>query len=480
MDKEIIFKGEWFLPNNIENKIIGTLTFIPSELYSILELFGSLGNDFENDGDFNLILGKTIKGDHITLYNCRVFKSSGFPRNKNTKNQVLDSNILQTSSLNVECIFTGIHIDNLDDLVFKKIETEIYNLEDWVGIDGFSRISREYIDKTSLKIDFNYLTPKPIEFKINDTLGGAFNFLIKPNTLTSFQKEYNFIQTTFLSIISSDYLPFNQFLENVYIFQNFLVISMYSHTNTLSIEFFADRFTERIKGGIENEFIEIPKRIKFYKGHRKKIERERPKRHFEMLFTYDDIKEDFPIIIINWFEKYNILSSSFNLFFYQFYLNERYIDVLFLNLAQAAETLHYHLNPERKRIDVDKFKQFKKELKEKLPIELFSWVNDELSNHLYLDTRLNELIEKYSNKILLKRIGETKIFIKNIKDTRNYLTHFNPELKNKSLKGIELVDLYEKLQLLLITAILIESGFSKELVEKLFVNKALSVFNINV
>lgn len=54
MEEDIVYKGEWFLPDNLDNKIKGILTFKPNENYSLLELFGFL-YEFENTDNIDFI-----------------------------------------------------------------------------------------------------------------------------------------------------------------------------------------------------------------------------------------------------------------------------------------------------------------------------------------------------------------------------------------------------------------------------------------
>ena len=53
-----------------------------------------------------------------------------------------------------------------------------------------------------------------------------------------------------------------------------------------------------------------------------------------------------------------------------------------------------------------------------------------------------------------------------MRDSRNYYTHYSSELKDKSLHGMELYYLTQRLKLLLTFALLLDSGFSKELLNK--------------
>lgn len=470
MDEEIVFKGEWFLPNNLDNKVSGVLTFKPFADYSELELFGHIG-DYNESRNFDLILGKTFNGEIITLHVCRVVHYTGFPHHSDKKR-------VHFSKLKIDYIFSGIHINNVEDLVFNKIETEIYNLENWVGIHGFSDGSGEYNDNGKYGIDFGYIQPKPIRFNIRNGLDGSFDFLISRDAFVLSQKEYRFIQSTIYSLTSTKPVSFHQLLYDAYVFQNFLVTATFMHTNLFHICLYSDKFSSTHFSGYDE--IILPTTIKLYFRQSKKIEREKPKLAFEMLFTYDDIEKQFPFIIKKWYEKYNVLADSFGLFFYQFYITDKYLSILFLNLTQAAESFHYHLNPKQKLIESAEFKKRRKEIEDKLPEDLFLWIKPQIRNELYLDIRLSELIEQYCNDALLKYIGDVDLFKRNIKNTRNYYTHFNPELKNKALEGNELFDLYVKLRMFLISAFLVETGFEKALVSDLFYKNGGHVFPVNM
>lgn len=479
MDKEITFKGEWFLPNNVENKVKGILVFKPSDRYSRLELFGSLF-EYQDVYNIDLILGNAFDGGEITLYRCYVKKLIGIPRNGDSDFRNKNSSNHQSSIYEVEYIFDGAHITTIKDLVFQKISAEIYNLAEWVGIHGFGNFNHDFQNEEGLLINCNYLEPKPIDFEINDKLNGTINFSSSTSSISRFQKEARISQITYLTLKSSEYLDLSEILDYIYKFQNFLVISMFTHTNPTNIELSCDKFFDNVNNG-RSEYIQHPKQINLYYNQRKKIARDTPKTHFEMLFSYEDIKFQFPLIISKWFEKYELLNPTFNLIFYQFYLNEHVIDVLFLNLAQAAESFHYLLNiKNNKRIPSNEFAKRKKILKEAInDDELYCWVSNQLYNGLTLDARLKALIEEYPiPQKVLAFIGDSDIFIKQVKVSRNYYTHFNPKEKNNALKGSDLVELYQKLQLLIISVILIEVGFEERLLNRFFTYKSSRVFHI--
>ncbi|CAD0007768.1 ApeA N-terminal domain 1-containing protein [Flavobacterium chungangense] len=478
-DQEIIFKGEWFLPNKIDNKVKGTLTYNSSKQYSLLELFGSL-YDYKDFNKIDFILGNTFDGYEITLHKCYIRNLRGVPKNPEQKLKMINLSRQESSSYEVEYILEGAHIKKYDELSFNEIISEIFNLDEWLGVHGFSNIRPTFRQDDGFNISLNYNEPNPIEFKINEDLDGAFRFHTTTSTTSHFQKEYFIKQTTYLTLFSKASLSLLDCIQYLFKFQNFLITSIYKPINSSNLELMCDKVYNDIRVS-ETEYIKAPKRVKLYYHQRNNNIKEIPRTHFQMLFTYDDIKDKFPEIISNWFEKYKILNPTFNLIFYHFYRSEKIIDVFFLNLAQAAESFHYLLNIKNKQSKIlpkAEFERRRNKIKDSLNDDvLYDWVNLQLKNDLILEMRLRELVGKYSLPSISQFIGDAEIFIKQVKHSRNYYTHFDPKGEKNALTGSDLVDLYLKLQRVLIASILIEIGFDKQLLDQLFINKSSRVFN---
>lgn len=478
-DKEIVFKGEWFLPCNVTNRIKGTLTYNAKEEYCLLELFGSL-YEYENFDNIDFIIGNTYDGSEITLHKCYIRNLRGIPKNSKDKIRMSNLNIQQSSSYEVDYVIKGAHIKSYDELSFNEIISEIFNLDEWLGVDGFSNAQTNFKEDGSIIVNLKYEEPAPIEFKINDELEGAFRFDVTTSDSSKFQKEYTIRQTTYLTLSSTVSLSLIDCIQYLFKFQNFLITSTYRPVNSSNLELVCNKVFDEIRVS-DTEYTQSPKTVKVYFNRRRSFTREVPRTHFQMLFTYNDIKEDFPVIISNWFERHKILNPTFNLIFYHFYKNEKTIDVFFLNLAQAAESFHYLLNFKNKDCKIipkDEFEGKKTKIRELLSDDdLFDWVKMQLKNDLTLEMRLRELVKKYSIPFIANFIGDPEIFIKQVKHSRNYYTHLDPTGKKNALEGVELVDLYLKLQRLLISSILIEIGFKRNVLNQLFVNKSSRVFS---
>ena len=94
------------------------------------------------------------------------------------------------------------------------------------------------------------------------------------------------------------------------------------------------------------------------------------------------------------------------------------------------------------------------------------------SKKINLQTRLEKIVSDLEKKVsehsntILNRIIENKdLFVKQIKWSRNYYTHYSLEDKKRALQGKDLFYLSEKLKIVLVCALLVEVGFSKNEIE---------------
>ncbi|HMG76671.1 MAG TPA: HEPN domain-containing protein [Pyrinomonadaceae bacterium] len=78
-----------------------------------------------------------------------------------------------------------------------------------------------------------------------------------------------------------------------------------------------------------------------------------------------------------------------------------------------------------------------------------------LCNEPRLKHRIRELTDK-AYEVIAPLITNKEEFAKKVKDTRNYLTHYDNRLKDKAAKGVELFWLTQNLSYLLQACFLIE------------------------
>ncbi len=462
------FRGTWFLPSNEERRVAGILIFDPIN-GAELELFGSfqeMGAIFitpQDNSEF-IILGLTSDSEPITLYNCFRIRTNGKRFRKNQETGI------PTIKYFANFILLGHHFKNEDDLKFNNLSFKLTHLESFVPISGF-KYKPEFEDFNEKKIEISYQLPKSIDFEIDDNCNGKINFSTFTPNLTIPQIKMEIVQDVEIEIISKNEISLESFRKYLSKFQNFVVLALYESTHPTSIEFRSEQLI--IDYG---ELGKVPAKIEFfYKVSNRKLHKQ--KSPFEMLFSYPNISSEFSTLIRNWFKKYELLEPAFNLLFDQFYNSSRFTVNTFLNLAQSAETFHARLH-DHTRMDKKDYTVMKNEIRDKVPEKYHSWLNEQFAfgNHLNLDTRLNELVDNYSNSLIDIIIKDKKEFIQQVKDSRNYYTHYSSTLEKRALEDVELMRLTEKLKMLLVSAFLHEIGLSKDKISELFENAKYQLF----
>lgn len=464
-------KGLWFLPSNPLKKVHGILKYNYENNINVLELIGSFYDYSEHNGE-EIILGVTTNGDEITLAECQFTSSTGIPRNKLEKLPFNIKDRLPTLNFIVTYILKGQHILKKDDLTFQKVYVEIFNFDEWVGVSGLETdVDYENSTKT-----IHFKTPKPIHIKLNNDFEMQIKFTSNHPMRFQFSKELKLSQRTILSFHSKKYNTIHEFTYLLRKFNNFLTASLQKPVRIQNMQLYCDKFTKTV--GVNHK---IEKAIEGYQIINPELKFEERTQDWEMFFSYNDIKIDFETIIQKWFANYEKFEEPFNLVFSQYYFSKYFIESLFINVAQAAESFHRRLElvDDIPKTEQDKsFNNKRNIILENTPEELKKWVKSQITKpqHFY-DTRLKYLLKEFSNSELDKMIGDHAEFVKYVTISRNYYTHYNRKQEKGAANGFNLIVLYEKLRLLLMCSFLIESGFNKPLIEKLLNEKAYNVFS---
>jgi ApeA N-terminal domain 1 len=82
-------------------------------------------------------------------------------------------------------------------------------------------------------------------------------------------------------------------------------------------------------------------------------------------------------------------------------------------------------------------------------------------NEFSLRKRLKELLDQFWKNLLEDFVSNKSTFVKNIVNTRNYLTHYDEDLKDKAVQGEGLYYLNERLKLFLIILLLDQLGIPR-------------------
>jgi hypothetical protein len=453
MIEKFEYKGVWWLPDNPEKHISGTLMFVPGE-GAVLDLMSSFVEIKSTNSSFEpeIILGTSSNGKSITLHKCvetkRLDSSLGFP----------------TSSFYANIVFIGWHSAKPKELKFKSFFVNYPYFEEWSKIGVFSHCLES--EEKSKQYEVKYEVPEPVEAKIDNF---KISFDHNLNISGDWLREVNLKHTTFIKIEPEDELHFEEYQSILYHLQNFLSLATTRAIYPLSIEATTEQY-KRVstfpKSKVRHPHIEI-----FYNVIGK-VDLSKKLTHYDMLFTFEDISGQFETYLQNWFGKAGLLKPVYDLFFGTLYNPSMYLELHFLSLIQAVESYHRRRFGGKYLSDED-YTEVYNTLVNAIPDSVEGDFKNSLKsriqygNDFSLRTRLKGLFDSGEYQEILSEFVENKnAFISKVIATRNYLTHYEGE--EKAAIGEELDPLIQKLKILLEICLITELGFSSEELKKLF------------
>jgi len=196
-----------------------------------------------------------------------------------------------------------------------------------------------------------------------------------------------------------------------------------------------------------------------------------------MLFTLPSIQDQIEIYFNNWISKAESLKPVYDLYFSTFYNPHLYLESQFLSLAQAIETYHRRRFGGKYQTDEQYRGDLYQRFVEVIPPGLDPGFKQALregklkfANEYSLRKRLREIMCQIRSRLSLGFIvsgDAVGIFIDNICDTRNYLTHYDPELKARAAEGSDLVKLTQRLKAILGICLLEEMGLPPQTIKEI-------------
>lgn len=454
MQDEIKLKGVWYIPSRPEVKIAGDLHY-SSETGVELTVYGDL-NDGVDDLSFSIINGQTSDGKSATLYKCRQFQR-GFSTNGE-----------YTTEYDVTFLLIGEIFETAEELKFDRLNCRYKDFSNWLGDFGFKKIE---FDHSSLEVFMEYQQPSNYKFKLTDDLEMQFNFLVT-FPFTKRTAKFELSQNCEITFSSIGKEKIEDLLEWHYSFSHFLTLAYFGRAITMSLSL-------EIKSE-EKERADFPKEVTVYYLGRKINQNEKERDHeSQFLFRFPSIKANFEQIILKWFQVQNDIEPCIGALMETFMPSEQPLELKFLSLAHGIETYHRR----RRNGFVDTPSVFKAKLDtiiKSVDDEYKSWLKEKLafSNELTLQERLEQLVSDIPTPIHARLFKPSvSDFIKSIKQTRNYYTHYDKKTEKKALKGPELFKLTGRLKIFLLCLILKEIGFTDTEIENTILSKSVYLYN---
>ena len=414
--------GYWFLPENKEEQISGEISYSPEDGV-VIKFLGHFGDEktlIENSY-FPLILGVLQNGKKVTLIGS------------NKKNSTISFPGIPTMTLVSSYALVGQHFETLDDICFQQVQARFNNLYQFLNTNGIEE------QRSAAFVNLKYTPPPNIDFSIENKLL-SIQFLGSASYAGDNHKSFTILQDAHLQVKYDADTSINEILEDLSVFQGFLTFATFESSYPTKITF-------PIRNG--NSFESYKVELFF----RRIVERRaKGNKHFQYLFNYPQIQDCFQEVISNWWEHYDKLEPIIDLYLRSFYYySANFSENQFLEIMHALESYHRR-NYNNSLYAKPVFKEIKSEILAAVPEKHRPLLTEKLNfaNEPALQRRLEELFSCVDSYDFIKRIvPDTKIFIREIKQTRNYFTHYSKELESKSLKGVELYYATMKLRVIL-------------------------------
>jgi len=309
------YKGLWWLPENQERKIAGTLKYSPED-GPILELIGSFWNlpGLQKVIGPDIILGKSDNGKIITLFNYRGRRDEiSWPG-------------LHRTTVRMQIIFVGYHFKKRDDLNFDSLSIHYSYLNAWCTEYPFSV---EWDLPKSYKV--HYQQPEPLIIELKEV-----KISLEPELSVNHQRagDINLKYFVYLKIEGNKKNHFEDLMNFMEKLRNFISLGIKRPIYPNRVKVKTDKYVIKGQDGKEsNPFIDV-----FYKKRRKEY-KEKTLIPSDFLFSFNDIKSQFKNCLKKWIEIDELIKPVKDLYFGTLYNPRMFLENKFLNLIQALRLI---------------------------------------------------------------------------------------------------------------------------------------------
>ncbi len=445
--------GYFWLPSAPDKKIPGTLIItdggnIELEVVGLFdESIEGLNKALNGKDELERIVGHIEKHGLVTLEDC-------FYKNKN-----ISFGGISKSSVHVNKALLGVAYDDKEIVLINTFQFSVEGIDEWVGLSGI-KVEHEFEKRTA---SITYSPPAEISLNLNNgmKLLITFSWYLPGFPITT---EAKISQKTYFKLVSEQERPLNDFISSAYKITTLLGFAIDRTVCLEQVSVTSNAICQNIG---ENKTAPVP--ISLYYSSLPFTKNEPKIDWHRMLFRFGQIREEAEHIINNWFDAYEVIDPSLNLYFSTKTGAHKYLDGKFLALVQGLETYHRRTSNE-KLMDDAIFQELTETLIKQCSEENQEWLSGRLrhGNELNLGRRIKSIIEPF--KELIGTSKERSKLIRAIVDTRNYLTHYDNSLESEAVTGRDLWLLCLKMEAIFQLHILQVLGFTHAEVKSVFDN----------
>lgn len=444
IEKEYKKSGYFWLPGQEDKKIHGVLSIVDGG-EAELEVFGLFqGNESSEDPEsFDRILG-FVEDGLVTLDNCFYTKT------------IHTFGGISKSTVFIHRVLCGAKWGKDEAVTFNTFSFAVDCLDEWMGISGIEVNT----DTDNVKKTITYSPPEKRRFELDNGMILEIGFAY--STFSSLT-EVSLTQRAYFRLESQELRELNDFTDIAFKITNFMCFAVDDVVSMKEVSATSSEIQKKIGDK------KYPILIKIYFPSTTYVEKISTKSERLMIFTFGTIQSNAQDVFNNWINAYEYLSPAMNLYFSTKVNAQKYVEGKFLALAQGLETYHRRTS-QLTLMEPDKFTELVSEILKGCPEENVEWLQGRLmhGNEINLRKRLKLIIEPF--KDYLGTNPERSKILKNIVDTRNYLTHYSESLADVAVEGVDLWELCQKMEAIFNLHFLKVIGFTDSEIESVVKN----------
>jgi len=442
MDEQLEFKGEWWLPSRPEERVLGTLKFVPGE-GGMLELMGLL-----NDAEPGVILGMSADGKPVTLQDC-IETRARFRRPG-----------LDTSMFYASAVLEGAHFSTPEEIIFSRVSVLFSNVEEWMYPAG----PDVRVNRRGNKMVVECEEPEAIRVSVEQ---GMKISLVPHVGYTVIDGQAAANTETWFTVEPSQAKSLDEYLGVVGDIRNFLCLATTERVRVLAME---GRLAAS-GGGVRPATID-GKAVKVFLPFVNGRGATRPSLGRDIIFRLADVAEQIGQLLTRWLESATRLRCVHDLYFAAHDQPDMYVEHGFFCFVEALEAYHRRAI-RRTDFDNEELRRRREEILDARPDwEHKDWLSARLEygNEPSLRKRLKEIVERF-RPLCSQWFGrgcEKRRFLDQVVETRNYLVHHDERLEAQAARGELLERLALRLKWLVAACLLEQVGFEPEIIANLF------------
>jgi hypothetical protein len=440
------YRGRWWIESR-DRSWPGVFRFTP-EHGGLLELHADYGDFPEppSPHETALIFGETVDGKAITLARAiQTLATSHIPGGLEVE-------------FDVRYALVGAWFDTIDEIAFDRIDFRLTGLDEWAGISGFA------VDYKPTTTNVRFAAPDPIQVGAGDGFTLRLDFSGGGIRMTNPMLSVELNQATRASIRCETPLPLGALAEHIHEVRNFICLAQRRRSELYDVKTLIE--VDVIRG--DQPAQKQPTIIDILYRTDATTEHPPPASRHRMLFRLEDCSDDADRRpLTRWLAGHDLLGPVYDLYLLGLYAPRTHIEFIYLSLTEGLEALHSRKFP-HSEMPKQAHAERMAVILESAPEQWREWVSAKLehSNKATFRDGLRQLVRTLP-PTLTGKIGDIDAFTQRVSRTRNYLTHWTPELEKKAAKGEDLVRLLIGLRLVLEALLLLEIGFERDDIERL-------------